>query len=98
MFHRQRLFVSFVIVTDQMQETVHGKMGEMMGERLTFGAGLPRDGLKGKDDVAEMALPAAFFVGNDSTFVAASTPRQSRLSCANCRIIGQNDSKLRPPC
>ena len=53
-FHLNRVLVSFVIVTDQMQETVHGKMGDMMGERFSFAAGLARDGFKGKNDVAEM--------------------------------------------
>ena len=30
--------VPFVVVADQMQEPVHGKMGEMMGERLALGS------------------------------------------------------------
>ncbi len=44
-----------MIVADQMQEAMHGKMGEMMGERLLFATRLARDGFKGKNDVAEMA-------------------------------------------
>jgi len=53
-FHLKRVPGPVMIVADQMQETVHGKMGEMMGERFSFGTGLARDGLKGENDVAEM--------------------------------------------
>src|SRR5580704_8084481 len=43
-----------MIVADEVQKTMHDKMGEMMSERLALGTGLPRDGLVGQDDVAEM--------------------------------------------
>src|SRR6516225_6060943 len=39
--HRLGLFVFFVVVTDQMQETVHRKMAQMMVERLLLLIGLP---------------------------------------------------------
>jgi hypothetical protein len=53
-FHLEGVLGLFVIVADQMQETVHGKMGEMMGERLALRAGFARDGLEGENDVAKM--------------------------------------------
>ena len=61
---------------------MHRKMGNMMGEWLAFVVGLARDGLVGEHDIADerRRRPPAFSAGNDSTFVAASMPRQSRLS------------------
>ena len=45
----------FVIVTDQMQETVDREMAEMMIERLLLVIGLPARGFIGDGDVAEHA-------------------------------------------
>ena len=59
-FHLKRVLAPFVIVTDQMQETMDGKMGEMMSERLVLGAGLARDGFKGENDIAEMLARGIF--------------------------------------
>jgi len=54
-FHCDCVFAPFVIVADEMQETMDRKMGEMMGKRLSLGAGLARNGVEGKNDVAEVA-------------------------------------------
>ena len=59
-FHHRRLLVTLVVVADQMQEPMDGKVGDMMGERLVFAARLARDGLIGKHDVAEMFAAFAF--------------------------------------
>jgi hypothetical protein len=53
LFHNLGVLVAHVIVTQKMQETVHGKMGDMMGERLVLGAGLTGNGFVGQDDVAD---------------------------------------------
>jgi len=53
-FHCLGVIVPLVIVAVKVQETVHGKMGEMMGERLSLGARLACNGLGGKDDIAEV--------------------------------------------
>src|ERR1700722_14448560 len=55
LFHVRRIFFVLVIVADQMQEAMHGKMGDMMSERLVFAARLSRDCFKGKNNVAEMS-------------------------------------------
>src|SRR4029077_8410553 len=55
LFHRPGLFVFFVVVTDQMQETVNRKMAEMMVERLLFLAAVPSRRLVGNGDVAQHA-------------------------------------------
>ena len=81
LLHRLGILFPLVIVSQEVQEAVHGKVGDMMGERLALAAGLSFDRFIGHDDVADkrrIARSAA--VGNDRTFVAASTPRQSRLS------------------
>src|ERR1700716_1673071 len=54
-FHGLGVVVLFVIVTDQMQETMHRQMAEMMIERLLFVIGLPARRLIGNRDVAEHA-------------------------------------------
>ena len=41
-FHRLGVVVLFVVVADQMQETVDRQMAEMMIERLLFVVGLAR--------------------------------------------------------
>ena len=96
LFHRLGVLVALVIVADQMQESMHGKMGDMMGERLALVAGLARDGLVGEHDVAESwPLLAAGVLGRKRQHVrgridAAPIPVEQ----ADRRIIGQNDSKL----
>lgn len=52
--HRNCVFAPFVIVADQVQEAMYGKMGKMMSKRLLLAASLARNGLEGKDDVAQM--------------------------------------------
>jgi hypothetical protein len=101
LFHVRRIFVVLVIVADQMQEAMHGKMGDMMSERLVFAARLSRDGFKGKNNVAEMSTKrlAGHVFGRERQHIggridAAPIPVEQ----ANCRIISQNDSKLRPAC
>ncbi len=53
-FHRNCVFVPFVIVADQVQEAMYGKVGKMMSKRLSLAASLARDGLERKNDVAQM--------------------------------------------
>src|SRR5277367_1185238 len=54
LFHFQRIRIALVIVADEMQKTMHGKMGNMMGERLVLAASLTLDRLEGEHDVAEV--------------------------------------------
>src|SRR5579872_1478555 len=54
-FHGFGVLVFFVIVSDQMQESVNRKMAEMMGERLLLFIGFPARRLEGDGDVAEHA-------------------------------------------
>src|SRR5450631_1669966 len=54
-FHGRGVGVFFVIVADQVQETMHRQMAEMMIERLLFVIGLPTRRLEGNRDVAEHA-------------------------------------------
>ena len=80
---------------------MHCEMGDMMRQRLAFGAGLPRNGLVGKDNVAKMRR----FVGR---LVGCGRKRQhiggrvdaapQTVELADRRIIGQHDSKLGPAC
>ena len=53
-FHRRGILAPFMIVADQVQEAMDGKMGKMMGKRLLLAARLARDGFEGKNDVAQM--------------------------------------------
>lgn len=53
-FHCDCVFAPFVIVADEVEETMDREMGKMMGKRLSLGAGLARNGLEGKNDVAKM--------------------------------------------
>src|ERR1700726_3272270 len=54
-FHGLGVIVLFVIVTDQMQETMDRQMAEMMIERFLFVIGLPARRFIGDRDVAERA-------------------------------------------
>src|SRR5579859_2432545 len=54
-FHFVGVGVVFVIVADQVQETMHRKMAQMMVERLLFLVGLAPHGLIGDGDVAQHA-------------------------------------------
>ena len=53
-FHRDCVLAPFVIVADEMEKAMDGKMGKMMGKRFSLGARLARNCFEGKDDVAEM--------------------------------------------
>jgi hypothetical protein len=55
LFHGNCVFAPFVIVADEVQKTMDGKMGKMMGKRLSLGASLARNGLEGQNDVAKVA-------------------------------------------
>ncbi len=89
--------VAVVIVADEMQETVHRKMGDMMSKRLAFGSGLPRDGLVGKDDVAEMRRLVRGLLARERQHVGGGVDAAPMpVELADRRIIGQDDSKLRP--
>ena len=81
LFHCGGVVVALMIVADEMQETVHGKMGDMMSEWLVLGAGLRARWFQRRERCRrDVVQPAAFLAGNDSTLVAVSMPRQSRLS------------------
>src|SRR5260370_6785871 len=54
-FHRFGVVIFFVIVTDQVQETMDRQMAEMMIERLLFVISFLARGFKGDGDVAEHA-------------------------------------------
>ena len=86
-FHGFGVVVFFVVVTDQMQETMDRQMAEMMIERLLFVIGLLARRLIGDGDVAEHARrivgaagPVGCSAGNDSTLVGLSMPRQLLFS------------------
>lgn len=51
--HCRGLSFAVVIVTQQMQEAVHGQMRQMVRERLTLPARLRGDGFMGEHDVAD---------------------------------------------
>src|SRR5947209_3262776 len=64
-FHLLRVVVVLVVEADQMQETMHGEVAQMMVERLLLLVRLAPHGLVGDCDVAEHAwrvarLPPAF--------------------------------------
>jgi len=58
-FHCLGVIIALVIVAVKVQETVHDKMGEMMGGRLALSARLARNGLVGKHDIAKVRRFAA---------------------------------------
>ena len=53
-FHHMRLLFAIVVVSEQVQETMDGKMGKMMSERFTLAPRLARYGFVGQDDIAQM--------------------------------------------
>ena len=57
-FHNKRSLFVLVVVTDQMQKTVHGKMGKMMSEGFALAPRLARYGFVGQYDIAEMLATA----------------------------------------
>ncbi len=96
-FHLKRVLGPCVIVADQMQEAMHDKVGEMMSKRLSFQTGFAGNGLKGKNDVAEMVGGGILRRKCQHVRGLIDAP-PIPVKCANCRIIGQNDSKLGAPC
>ncbi len=88
-----------MIVADEVQETMYRKMGEMMRERLALGAGLTRDGLIGEHDVAEMRRLVRGSLARKRQHVGGGVDAAPQpVELTDRRIIGQNDSKLRPGC
>src|SRR6202171_2741933 len=79
-FHYLGVVVFFVIVADQMQETMHRQMAEMMIERLLFVIGLLSRRFIGDGDVAEHARR---IVGG-----AWAGRRQGRKRQHICRLVG----------
>ena len=57
-FHRNRLLFAVVVVADQMQKTMHSKMGKMMSEGFALAPRLARYGFVGQYDIAEMLATA----------------------------------------
>src|SRR5882757_4710234 len=100
-FHRFGVVVFFVIVTDQMQESVDGEMAQMMIERLLFVIGLLARRLKGDRDIAEHARR---IVGSPRTGRLQRRKRQDvgwlvdaapiAVQGADAGIIGQHHRKL----
>ena len=98
-FHRFRVGIAFMIVADEVKKSMHRQMGEVMRERLALGLGLARDGLVGQHDVAEMRRVVRGALGRKRQYVGGridTAPKPVEL--ADGRIIGQNNSKLRPGC
>ena len=56
--HNKRLPFVLVVVADQMQKTMHGKMGKMMSEGFALAPRLARYGFVGQHDIAEMLATA----------------------------------------
>src|SRR5215472_11825056 len=54
LFHLGRLRIGLVVVADQVQETMNGKVGDMIAERFGGGGRLGLRGLVGNHDVAKM--------------------------------------------
>ena len=54
LFHRFGFGLRFVIVTQEVEKSMHGKMGEVMSQRLSFALRFARDRLIGDRDVTEM--------------------------------------------
>ena len=80
-FHGFGVVVFFVIVADQMQETVDRKMAEMMIERLLFVVGLLARRLIGDRDIAEHARRIVGPPGRS----AAAPETTARWSACRCR-------------
>lgn len=88
-----------MVVAKKVKKPVHPKMGEMMGEWLVLGVGFLRDRLPGENDVADewpvtTGIPAWERQNVRGRIDAAPLPIEE----ADCRIIGQEDSNLHPPC
>ena len=58
-FHRLRLVIALVIVADEMQESMHREMREMVREGLALGVRFALRRLVGDHDIAEQARPVA---------------------------------------
>ena len=56
-FHFAGILAVFVIIAEKMQEAVHDKMREMVGERPMGLARLAPDGLIRNHDVTEVIVP-----------------------------------------
>jgi hypothetical protein len=88
-----------VIVSQEVQETVHGKVGDMMNEWLAFGARFPRNGFKRQNDVADERRLAPGAARRERQDVRGGIdPAPGAVEQADSRIIGQYDSKLRARC
>ena len=88
-----------MVVAKKVKKPVHRKMGEMMGEWLVLGVGFPRDRLLGENDVADEWRPWPRWIpARERQHIRGCIDAAPlRLSEADRRIIGQEDSKLRPP-
>ncbi len=98
LFHLARILVALVIVAEEMQKTVHGKMGNMMGKRLVLAAGFTLDGFEGQHDIAEMRFRTSVFRRKRQYVRGLIDAPPIPVKQAYRRIIGQDDSKLRPAC
>ena len=52
--HFFRVAVVLVVITEQMEKSVNGEMGEVVVERFALGDRLARHGLVGDDDVTDI--------------------------------------------
>src|ERR1700730_14590588 len=99
LLHNLRVGVFVVIVSDEVQKTMHRQMGKMMRERLALGTGFASDGLVGQDDVAEVRRFVRGFFARKRQYVGGGVDAAPKpVELTDRRIIGQNDSKLRPGC
>ena len=56
MFHQSGIFVTNVIITQQMQHCMNDQVRGMVGERFSPLAGLARAGFPGDGDVSELGI------------------------------------------
>ena len=95
-FHLHRVSLPFVIVADQVQETMHGKMGDMMGERLALRRAPRARWFQRQERCRRDGRLAAALFGRERQHVGGRIDAPPiPVERAYCRIIGQNDSKLR---
>src|SRR5436305_7333318 len=101
-FHRFGVVVLVVIVTDQVQETMHCKMAEVMLERLLFLIGLLPHRLIGNRDIAKHARRVVIRGARAGRLQRRERQHVGRLvdaapvqvEHANAGVVGQHDRQL----
>ena len=100
-FHGLRFFIRHMVVADEMEKSMHREMRQMMRERLCARRALPalwsrRRSRCRRAGERPCSLLAAARPARERTarWSACRSRANSRLSVADRRIIGQDDSKL----